>query len=434
MSDALSRRGFAGAVFMSGLLGSGRGQLWGGAAGEGAADPTDTWDNVRQYGAKGDGTTDDTAAIRAAIAGARGKTLFFPPGVYKVTQPLVLDQGQIKIMGSGAQGTTTILKQHAGDAFTVKFAQVEFHFIAIESASPPTYIGGRAIHVVKGENFRFLDCSIANIDVGIEFDGDAGAGAMIANCRIAPFTTTPGNEGVSIQMGGPDTAARGRHVVNLSTGGGVIRVPGCDDFFITNCIVRNIFADAVTFGLHVVNCRYGSMGHPITLNGRGCTYIGCMMAGEITLAPTLIASTVIGNMATQSNYGFVDNSIVGNNLILHGVHTEGKFLNKHLIPNTAGRTLQVSSVSPDRGDMDLALRADIDAPVQRMTAPLRSDRTVTLSTAGAYPGARFRVVRTGGGPGRLLVGALKTIPANTSAFVDVEFDGTEWVLTGYGML
>lgn len=38
--------------------------------------------NVRAYGAKGDGTTDDTAAIRRAADAATGSTLFFPEGTY----------------------------------------------------------------------------------------------------------------------------------------------------------------------------------------------------------------------------------------------------------------------------------------------------------------------------------------------------------------
>jgi hypothetical protein len=44
--------------------------------------------NVRQFGAKGDGSADDTAAIRAADAAmttAGGGTIYFPPGTYKVT-------------------------------------------------------------------------------------------------------------------------------------------------------------------------------------------------------------------------------------------------------------------------------------------------------------------------------------------------------------
>lgn len=43
--------------------------------------------NVRDYGAKGDAATDDTVAIRAALAATpAGGTLLFPRGYYKVTQ------------------------------------------------------------------------------------------------------------------------------------------------------------------------------------------------------------------------------------------------------------------------------------------------------------------------------------------------------------
>ena len=40
--------------------------------------------SVRQFGARGDGKSDDTEAIRAAIAALppRGGVLFFPPGHY----------------------------------------------------------------------------------------------------------------------------------------------------------------------------------------------------------------------------------------------------------------------------------------------------------------------------------------------------------------
>lgn len=46
--------------------------------------------NVRDFGAKGDWFTDDTAAIQAAIdaAFAVGGGVFVPAGVYRLTNPL----------------------------------------------------------------------------------------------------------------------------------------------------------------------------------------------------------------------------------------------------------------------------------------------------------------------------------------------------------
>lgn len=50
--------------------------------------PGETWVNVRTLGAKGDGKTDDTAALRAAIAAQRA--LYLPVGVYLISDTLTL--------------------------------------------------------------------------------------------------------------------------------------------------------------------------------------------------------------------------------------------------------------------------------------------------------------------------------------------------------
>lgn len=47
----------------------------------------DTIVSVKDFGAVGDGVTDDRAAIQAAMTTAAGKTLYFPPGTYRVELP-----------------------------------------------------------------------------------------------------------------------------------------------------------------------------------------------------------------------------------------------------------------------------------------------------------------------------------------------------------
>lgn len=46
--------------------------------------------SVKDFGAVGDGVTDDTAAIQAAITASRGKRLYLPKGAYKISSPLVI--------------------------------------------------------------------------------------------------------------------------------------------------------------------------------------------------------------------------------------------------------------------------------------------------------------------------------------------------------
>ena len=59
----------------------------------------------QMYGAKGDGVTDDTQAIKTAIA--RHSAVFFPRGTYLVSDTLIL-QNQ-KISGAGASYTTLVM-------------------------------------------------------------------------------------------------------------------------------------------------------------------------------------------------------------------------------------------------------------------------------------------------------------------------------------
>ena len=71
--------------------------------------------NVLDYGAKGDGTTDDTAAMQAAIAAATGNgqsTLYIPTGTYIVKQQL--NVSQCSVMGDGVYAS----KIKAGSGYT----------------------------------------------------------------------------------------------------------------------------------------------------------------------------------------------------------------------------------------------------------------------------------------------------------------------------
>jgi hypothetical protein len=67
--------------------------------------------NVKDYGAKGDYTTDDTAAIQAAInsLAANGGTVFFPNGRYRTTATLTIDNRNIELKGNGCGRFTNTL-------------------------------------------------------------------------------------------------------------------------------------------------------------------------------------------------------------------------------------------------------------------------------------------------------------------------------------
>ena len=67
-----------------------------------------TWVNVRTFGAKGDGETDDTQAFEQAIA--TGKPVYVPQGWYRLTRTLQMQPGT-NLIGLHPFGTQLVLKE-----------------------------------------------------------------------------------------------------------------------------------------------------------------------------------------------------------------------------------------------------------------------------------------------------------------------------------
>ena len=68
----------------------------------------DTWVNIRDLGAKGDGETDDTEAFRSAIA--KYKNIYVPQGWYRLTETLKMQPGT-RLIGLHPFGTQFVLKE-----------------------------------------------------------------------------------------------------------------------------------------------------------------------------------------------------------------------------------------------------------------------------------------------------------------------------------
>ncbi len=75
-----------------------------------ALPPVDTWVNLHALGAKGDGVTDDTAVLQAAIA--RHRAIYLPTGRYRVTDTIVLQPDTV-LIGLDPITTQLVLPDYA---------------------------------------------------------------------------------------------------------------------------------------------------------------------------------------------------------------------------------------------------------------------------------------------------------------------------------
>lgn len=98
--------------------------------------------------------------------------------------------------------------------------------------------------------------------------------------------------------------------------------------------------------------------------------------------------------------------------------------------------LPVNAVSADKGDADATLTVGGETTSVWAT-PITADRAVTLNTYGAKSGDRLRILRKASATGAFNLnvgtGPLKAM-GTAGSFCDVEYDGSAWILTAYGVL
>ncbi len=91
--------------------------------------------NVKNYGAKGDGTTDDTAAIKKAISmGRRGDKIYFPTGNY--LHSTYLEFKNLSAYGDGAAKSLITATSAANGALEFVGESVAIYQVCVQYASP----------------------------------------------------------------------------------------------------------------------------------------------------------------------------------------------------------------------------------------------------------------------------------------------------------
>jgi len=114
--------------------------------------------NVRWFGARGDGSTDDTAAFRGALAEAAGKTLLVPAGVYRLTDTIVIPRNTI-LRGAGNSSWFTF-GQRRNELPDSVLDMENGTVLRFEGNASSTYSSNRA-------DMRNLTCAVK-----MEADGD----------------------------------------------------------------------------------------------------------------------------------------------------------------------------------------------------------------------------------------------------------------------
>lgn len=130
--------------------------------------------SVRDFGAAGNNTRDDTAAIQGAIdaAAAAGRgTVYFPTGRYKVTSTLFIRNNYIGLRGASFSGSRLIASGDFGDVIHVRPTGAAANIQNVTIADLTVYTGedttsGAALRLEKC-NY----CAFSHLNLGERFGG-----------------------------------------------------------------------------------------------------------------------------------------------------------------------------------------------------------------------------------------------------------------------
>lgn len=169
------------------------------------------WKNVKDFGAKGDGITDDTPAIQAAInwtsADTRG-TIYFPAGTYKITGEVNLPIGSgnvsLCLVGDGdASVLTGSVNGFIINRFNPNFQSGAFtQIITIEKlkvANTNTGSNTGAIQLGATQFTAVRDCTVSGVLALVYNENSLGPTEpafpnassfpfQVINCRIVPIS------------------------------------------------------------------------------------------------------------------------------------------------------------------------------------------------------------------------------------------------------
>lgn len=170
--------------------------------------------NIKAFGAAGDAVTNDTAAVRLAVAAANpGDTIHVPDGVFRLTEQLVIDQ-RINIKGEGAGSIFFLDLDTSTDGIVIDGTTGAGVFTDNISYRDFAILGGASAcrNAVVFRHVTHADVSNVHVAAGT---ASSGYGVVIEGCLISqwqltvnaamnyPYTATSPENGILVK--GSDT-------------------------------------------------------------------------------------------------------------------------------------------------------------------------------------------------------------------------------------
>jgi len=265
--------------------------------------------SIKDFGAVGNGTADDTAAIQAAWTWAisnGGARIHVPTGTYLVTSAInITGANNVTFEGDGIDNTIITSNSTTANVFYDSGTSLWRTFRDFSIASSVTRTAGDYFHLTAEKRSQFERLKLTGHFNGFNFLG-------FEECWMyAVSITTPSGAGNSIVLGTPGTAGSGSGILldslflrgnnditqNAPTGLYGLNITDCDAVFAVNCDIGGfangdmlINPTARSANHYFTQCFFDATqaSNCVTMQGAGIkveiTFTGCWFAsaGKLT--------------------------------------------------------------------------------------------------------------------------------------------------------
>jgi hypothetical protein len=292
--------------------------------------------SVKDFGAAGDGVTDDTAAIQAAIDSLAG-TIYFPDGTYITTATLVLNNNNQTLQGSGRNKASIDADFRGGAVIQIERARCAVCDLAVSTKAGSSRRNASSFGKTAPDNS--VDGNSADHGIVLLQTTSATTYTHIARVDvafqpaygIAQFGAGYGT--VIEQVGVTSCGGHGMYFDNGGKLGTTLQRNGLVD--IMSCIIQDCWGDGVAIGIYGPNTslRYRLINLDVFNNckGDGGTFQPAFLSangGEIEAAceQLLIDSCAVGFSTNGINMS-TSNSVVISNSRIVSITSRGVLIN-----------------------------------------------------------------------------------------------------------
>lgn len=279
--------------------------------------------SAKDFGAVGDGVTDDTVAIQAAInALTTGQTLVFPGGNYKLTAGLnIANKSRIRITGkarlflSGASSSAYIF------LLVGTIDDLEIDGLTLVGENNPAYSQG-AIGCNSGQtisNTRFHDLNISNINVGIShnaYSGGSWTRGFCYNNYLKDLVGDSPGQGYGIHMAKASQIQVYDNIIDNASRHAIYQGAGvnCNNIITSNTILNHRSTVAAAVFRCAISCSR-STGVTITNNRIVDFYDGALEVAHETSSGFDCSNILVSNNAFINRKNAVPAILVGEQLL-----------------------------------------------------------------------------------------------------------------------